>query len=652
MSGGNRTVRGRDALQCIEGNARTDGTGLVQIDRLQPDVIVGDTEPRAATVAWVGWLALCLIALQLAVRGWVVAHGSFYWDDLILAGRSGRLPLPSSSFLLYDHDGHLMPGAFLTAGAVSRLAPMSWALPASVLLAWQAVASLAVLRVLRLLLGRRPILLVPLALTLFSPLTLPSFAWWSAALNALPLQAALAWVTADAILLVRTGRHRYALTGTVAFAVGLAFFEKAFLVPVVALGVVALLLRQDHEPRPLRTALSRGRWLWGAIAAVGTGWATVFALTVSSRAAWPEDLGLTAQLLERGVLRGLLPALLGGPWDWDRLGVSTPWADPPLILIATAWAVLLVLLAASLRSRPGAGLVWLGVGGYVAVDLALMVLGRGGPFTAPELAQTLRYVADAVVVVAIGAALVLRMPSRLAIGPARAVGRRVRWLAAGAASVVFLGGSLWSTATFTRMWSDNPTARYLATARASLAAEQTVPLLDQPVPEYILFGLASPNNLASQVFSVLPQRPAFTTATSPLRMLDDTGRLVDAEVAPARTTLPGPTPDCGYEVTGADATTVPVDGPLVAWEWTVQLNYLTGDDGTVRVAIGDGTPVTAPVVNGLHSVFVRLSGGGEALTVRADDPTLRICIVSATVGTVQPSAATVTGPAPDANAPS
>ena len=84
----------------------------------------------------------------------------------------------------------------------------------------QLVASLALLRALYVILGWRPVLLVPLSFALFSPLGLPAFAWWAAALNALPMIAALAWVCADAILLVRTGNQRYAVTGALASSSG------------------------------------------------------------------------------------------------------------------------------------------------------------------------------------------------------------------------------------------------------------------------------------------------------------------------------------------------------------------------------------------------------------------------------------------------
>ena len=164
------------------------------------------------------------------MRGLVLSRGYFYWDDLILAGRSGSMSLLSSQFLFYDHDGHFMPAAFLVAGIATRVAPYNWLVAALTLLVLQALASLAVLRLLRLILGRRPTILIPLVFYLFSPLTLPAFAWWAAGLNALPLQIGLAWVAGDAIRLCRTGSARYAISGFLVFAVSLQFFEKAVLV--------------------------------------------------------------------------------------------------------------------------------------------------------------------------------------------------------------------------------------------------------------------------------------------------------------------------------------------------------------------------------------------------------------------------------------
>src|ERR1700742_3616698 len=202
--------------------------------------------------------AAALITAQLGIRAMLAFGGYFYWDDLILVGKAGTEGLLSPSYLFDDHDGHLMPGAFLVAGALTRLAPLDWTAPAISLVVLQLLASLALLRALYVILGWRPVLLVPLTFALFTPLGVPGFAWWAAALNSLPMLAALAWVCADAILLVRTGNQRYALTGAVAFLVGLLFFEKAAVIPFVAFAVAALLAWVTGDRGAVRTAWRRG----------------------------------------------------------------------------------------------------------------------------------------------------------------------------------------------------------------------------------------------------------------------------------------------------------------------------------------------------------------------------------------------------------
>ena len=165
--------------------------------------------------------AAALIAAHLLIRAILAFGGYFYWDDLILIGRAGTQELLSPSFLFDDHDGHVMPGAFLVAGGISRVAPLNWIGPAISLVVLQLLASLALLRARRVILGWRPVLLLPLVFALFTPLAVPGFAWWAAALNSLPMLVALAWVCADALLLVRTGNQRYALTAVVVYLGGL-----------------------------------------------------------------------------------------------------------------------------------------------------------------------------------------------------------------------------------------------------------------------------------------------------------------------------------------------------------------------------------------------------------------------------------------------
>jgi hypothetical protein len=586
-------------------------------------------------VVWVQAAVAALVAVQLVIRGVLAFRGYFYWDDLILVGKAGTENLLSPSYLFDDHDGHLMPAAFLVAGAITRFAPLVWTGPAISLVVLQLVASLSLLRALHVILGWRPVLLIPLTFALFTPLGVPGFAWWAAALNSLPMLAALAWVCADAILLVRTGNQRYAVTGVLAYLGGLLFFEKAAVIPFVAFAVVALL---GHvEGSALRTAWRAGARLWIATLALTAGWAALYLAVVNQRR-WSTDLTMTWDLLSRSITHGIVPGLAGGPWHWDRWAPASPWATPPTSVMVLGWLVLLAVLALSLIRKQRIGPVWLIAIGYVAACQVPIYLMRSSRFTALELAQTLRYFPDLVVVLALLAAVGLTAPNRpssyrLDASPRRAV------VTTGVA-VLFLASSLYSTATFLTSWRDNPAEPYLRNARASLAAAHAnsdAPLLDQEVDPFVLQRVAWPENLASHMFALLRDRPEFDTVTTQLRMLDNSGHLINARVTWTRTIVPGPMPRCGYFAQPDKPARMVLDGPLLPADWTVELNYLANSDGSMTLALAEGPPQRVPVHPGLNRVYARLPGAGDAITVRANTTALSLCIASGPVGFLAPA---------------
>src|SRR5699024_8422255 len=286
----------------------------------------------------------------------------------------------------------LMPGAFLLAGLITKAAPLNWALPAVSLVVLQALASVAVLRMLRVIVGPRPTLLIPLALYLFSPLTLPSFTWWANGLNQLPMQAGIALAVTEAVLLYRTGRTRHAVVGVLAFVAALAFFEKSVVVPFVAFVTVVLIARTRGVEAPIRTVTRRCARLWIPSAAVLAGWAALYFTRVHSPLR-TDGLGSAFELLHHGTSLGLVPALFGGPWQWDRWPPSPPWATPPMVLVIASWLLLAAVIVGSHQRRRRIGWVWPAVAFYALASLWAMILTRGGDSTAYEVAQTLRYVA-------------------------------------------------------------------------------------------------------------------------------------------------------------------------------------------------------------------------------------------------------------------
>lgn len=592
---------------------------------------------RLAGAPRVAVLAASLVAVALAVRAVLAFGGYFYWDDLILIGRAGTHDLLSPSYLFDDHDGHLMPGSYLLAGVISRLAPLNWAAAAVSLVVLQLLASLALLRALRVILGWRPVLLVPLAFALFCPLSVPAFAWWAAALNALPLLAALAWVCADAILLVRTGNRRYAVTGVLAYLGGLLFFEKTAVIPFVAFAVTALLWQVSGDRAAVRTVWRAGVRLWTAMLALTVGWAALY-LVVVNQQRWSQDLAMTRALLWRSVSRGIVPGLAGGPWSWARWAPASPWAVPGPTVTMLGWLVLAGVLVFSLLRKRGLTPVWLVAVGYAVACQVPIYLMRSSAFTALELAQTLRYLPDLVVVLALLAAVAFCAPNR---SSARWLNTSVsRTVVVSVLAVAFVASSLYSTATFLTAWRDNPAQPYLVNARRSLAtarAASDAPLLDQEVDPLVLGRVVGPENRASHLFALLTDRPEFASATPALRMLDSAGRLTDAQVTWVRTIVAGPVPRCGYLVQPDLPVRLGLDGPLLPADWTAEINYLANVDGAMTLSLSEGPQVRVRVRPGLNRVFVRLPGAGDAITARADTAALSVCIAAGPVGFVAPA---------------
>jgi hypothetical protein len=592
---------------------------------------------RLTRMPKVALVAALLIAAQLAIRAVLAFRGYFYWDDLILVGRASTHPLLAPSYLFDDHDGHVMPAAYLVAGVVTRLAPLNWTGAAISLVVLQLLASLALLRALYVILGWRPVLLIPLTFALFTPLGVPGFAWWAAALNSLPMLAALAWVCADAVLLIRTRNQRYAVTGVLVYLGGLLFFEKAAVIPFVAFAIAALLRHVQGDRAALATVWRAGVRLWTTSMTLTAGWIALYLFVVDQKR-WSSDLPMTWDLLRRSVTHGIVPGLAGGPWAWDRWAPASPWATPPTVVKLFGWLVLAAALGLSLIRKQRLIPVWLTAAGYVVACQVPIYLMRSSRFTALELAQTLRYFPDLVVVLTLLAAVGFCAPNR----PSS------RWLDASAAramvttaaAVLFVASSWYSTATFLTSWRDNPAQPYLQNARRGLAAAHAnskAPLLDQEVDPLVLGRVAWPENLASHMFALVRDRPEFASATTQLRILDTSGRLADAQVSWVRTIVPGPVRQCGYFVQPDNPVRLGLDGPLLPADWTAELSYLANSDGSMTLSLSDGPRVKVPVHPGLNRVYVRLPGAGSAITVQADTGALAVCIAAGPVGYAVPA---------------
>jgi hypothetical protein len=297
------------------------------------------------------------------------------------------------------------------------------------------------------------------------------------------------------------------------------------------------------------------------------------------------------------------------------------------------WLTVATVLVVSLLRKHRIELVWLVAMGYALACQIPIYLLRSSKFTALELAQTLRYLPDLVIVLTLLAAVGFCAPNRARSGWLDASPTRTAVVTT--AVVAFSASSLFSTSTFLTSWRDNPAQPYLQNAIRGLAQARTsssAPLLDQEVDPLVLQRVAYPENLASHMFALIGDRPEFAKSTTQLRMLNSSGQLVDANVTWTRTIAVGPMPGCGYFVQPDAAVRMPLDGPLLPADWTAEINYLANSEGSMQMSLTEGPETKVPVHPGLNRVFVRLPGAGDAITVRATTAALSLCLASGPVG--------------------
>ncbi|QKT09035.1 hypothetical protein HUN08_03800 [Gordonia sp. X0973] len=593
---------------------------------------------------------MALVAVYVVVRIVLAATGGFYWDDLILIGRASTHNVLSWDYLTHNHDGHFMPGAFFAAGVATLIAPTQW-WPAAVTLVVLATAvAFAVWRMIRLIVGRESwAAVVVLAFFLFTPMTVPAYVWWAAALNSLPMLFAMAWLVGDAVLLCRgtdadgvvLAQHRRRVVvwrSVVIYLVALACFEKSlYILPVVFVAAVLWTWTQGptRTRKPLVVASSRAKDLWLPLVGVTVVWLVVFlSFTGGQGAAGNHGFVQTVHLVWRTINNAVVPSLAGGPWNWDRWLPSPPMGFAPVWQIVVGWLVLAVVIGAIAVYRRRALPIVAAAAAYVVLAQVPVMWNRSSANTALELAQTMRYLPDAALVMTVALALVVAVP--------RASERHARWadrpaLRSAAVATVLLvvasGVGVWN---FAQSWRNNPTPDYLRVARASLRAEQGRVVFDQALPLEVLTPVAFPENQISHTFGRLRPAVRFGTVTDDLKVLDTHGRLVAGGVTPARTFAAGDG-DCGRPEVRRPSR-IGLSGPLLNWTWTIALPYCANRDGQLSVQLAGGQPVVVDVRAGLHVVYVQTTGRGTSILLRPTTPGLAVHTGEGRVGEVAEAA--------------
>lgn len=463
---------------------------------------------------------LVIVALAVLLRAYVLTQSNFVEDDYLFfaAADAGEL---SPDYLFDLHKGHLMPGALFLVYFQTAFWPYHWWLSAGVMLVVQVAAYLAFLRLLWELFGRRWALLVPLTVFVLAPLTVPVLGWWSAALNAVPLQLALALALLGTVRHLRTGEPRAAWLAAGAIVFGMLFTVKAMFLPVLVLAVAVAHLYPGGLLMSLRRAWEVHRPFWVTMAGLFAAY-TVLYLGRMAAAENSDGAGVPESESAWGIARGLITEVLpvgalGGPLEWGPVTPTGGLIDPRGWVVLAAWAVLGAIVLVSVWMRRRAWRAWALLLGYVVVVDVLPTIIARARFQDVVGADP-RYVADAAMVFALCLALAY-LPTREErarahvgsagegrpdLRPYRIRVRRPARVTAVAVTVVYAAAAVLSTHTYARTLNGDHLGAYLDSVRASLSdVPEDGGLYSTPVPEDIVVEWNAQYRLSSWVLSPL-----------------------------------------------------------------------------------------------------------------------------------------------------
>ncbi len=601
--------------------------------------------------------AVVLIVAELAWKAQFLSHMYFRQDDFHDLDLAIQSPF-SWRYVTFIGAGHLIIGLRVVAWFLVRTSLYNWGLASAITLAFVAAANVAALRLLRMLFGDRPAILVPLLVYAFCPLTVPDLGEWSSALESVPLQLALLMAVHAHICYVRTERRRHLIAAASWVAFGLLFFEKGLIVPVLLVALTGgfLIAPRGNWLGDMKTALIRYWRAWLAYAALIAVYLLVLAQSLHTSTTHPGTPGSASAVatFAQGLLKdSLVPGALGGPWQWLPVsGGSYSFAAPPFSLIWIGLIGAIVVVAASIWRRPIAWRAWVLVIGWVALaDMLPVIISRLGDFSPGVLGTETRYVADAVPVLAIGLGLAfwpLTMDqSRAKQGGAHVLraraGQQSLEVAAGLVAVI-LFGSIWSVQAYENVTTGKPFAEYIGNATAAIKqAPRGTPVLNVAVSGDMVEGLFGSYALESTVIGdVQPgrlrwlRRPAGTL--DGLRIFGSDGRLYQAQV---HGVVSEPLPagqKCWPSINGK--TVVRFGGSSPSYTGILRMGYIwfSSSPGYVSVTYPGGGIHDVAVKPGLHTAYVSITGSVNHVTVQALGGGV-MCIGDAQAGNLGPDEA-------------
>lgn len=582
---------------------------------------------------------IVMLVLQLLLRAWQLYPSWFYTDDYRLLDDATGTPF-SLDYLLAPYDSQFMPLGRALAWVVAQSGHVNWTLTATLTLGLQLLASAACLWMLATLFGARPAILLPLGLYLTSALSVPGTMWWAASLNQLPLQAVLFAATAAWVRYLRsTGLGWLGLTLLI-LGVGMLSYVKTLLV----VGVLAfIVLAYFSTGGPRARVVGAVRRYWPAAVAAGVlsgGFAAYYLLEVPSVFAGPT-VQVAIDLANTMIGTAFPSGLLGGPWRWDDANPPAAVADPPAAMVHLTWVAIALVVAVVYLRRRRSLRAWAMLAGYLVAAYVLLLVSRA-PFTGGYGGLEYRYVTD-VAAAAVLAVALATMPLLGAVESSEARDEPLltvapRPVVIGCLTAVVCASGVVSTVRYSSVWHhDHPGASFTQRAMSGLKGQGIVYLADQVVPIEVVPVVSAPLNQTSRLLPLLVDNVRFATVASDLVILEDDGTPMRAEVDPVISSLPGPTPNCGWAVRRGHLT-IPLDDPVYDYDWWIQIDYLASADDLMTVRTGAAV-TEIPISRGLHTVFLQSDTDFRSVDLGGLQPGTTVCVDSIEIGTLEPAGA-------------
>jgi hypothetical protein len=621
--------------------------------------------PRLAewvAARWVPLTGLLLVAAQTWWMTALVGHGFFWIEDFYMVQRAADDGL-SWNYLMWLEGGHLMPIGNLITWFLTRASLYNWTPFAVATLVLSAIYGLMLLRLLRVLFGDRPGILLLLAISLLSPLAFPGLSWWAVSSTQLPFQIALVGALTSHVHYLRSGRRRDLAATAIWVLVSIAGSDKGLATPFLLFAITsAYLVSGGNRWRYAAWYTLRRYWReWALLVGVlAVGLIVYFLQVGTSSSGFQSARALTGVFAFTWTLitASLIPGMLGGPWHWWG-GSGYSMALAPQILVWLALAVGIVIIFASLAVRRGAWRAWVILLGWiVVVDVIPTLMGRGETFSATFLGHEARYVMEVPGIIAVLAGLIV-LPLAPVAGPVagpvaaqqRQPGRRVPALVVTAVAslmTVTLIGSIWSFTGYINGTTHTAARSYLATARLAFAqAPAGTVIVNSAVPMSVLGGLL-PGPLSSDTTEAV-LGPMIAGKSAPkfvgypdgildhLMEFDASGRLVEAVVYGPGSVAPR---SCWLASGASRIVTMTATPPRNV---EMRIGYVAASAGELAVTY-DGQSSVLAISKGLHTLF--LPASGSATTVSVTNLTAGIaCVGDIEIGYLLPSSTGIAYPA-------